>query len=88
MKTTDFIIIYLLSSFAVILTINSNYTERTKQEFNQMKHPIVLKDKTKRTFWYSVILQDGDGKLYKWGNSSKLANSIGELYTINDTITK
>jgi len=88
MKTTNFILISVLCFLFVILISNNDYTERTRLEFNQMKQPIILKDKTKLTFWYSVILQDGDGKLYKWGNTSKLANSIGELYQTNDTISK
>ena len=81
----------LMSVVVLIFTTTScwdSYTERTKYELKNMREPIILKDKTKMTFWYSIILEDGNGKLYKWGNASSLANSIGEMYEVNDTIPK
>ena len=38
------------------------------------------------TFRYSIIIMDGDNNIHKFGNSSDLANKIGEKYEINDTI--
>lgn len=76
---------------AVLFSLTScldSYTERTKYELQNMQEPIILKDKSKMTFWYSILLEDGNGKLYKWGNASSLAKSIGELYEVNDTIPK
>lgn len=78
----------LVAVFFSLTSCFDSYTERTKYELQNMQEPIILKDKSKRTFWYSIILEDGNGKLYKWGNGSSLANSIGELYEVNDTIPK
>lgn len=80
--------LYTLLVAVFLFGCNDSYTERTKYELQNMKEPIILKDKEKMTLWYSVILQDGTGKLYKWGNVSSLANSIGEMYEVNDTIPK
>lgn len=72
---------------AVLLT-SCDYTEETKQTLKRMPKPIVLIHKEKKTFWHSVTLKDGNGKTYKFGNVSALARSIGENYSINDTIPK
>lgn len=72
---------------AVLLT-SCDYTEETKQTLKRMPEPIVLIHKDKLTFWYSVMLKDGNGKTYEFGNASALARSIGENYSINDTIPK
>lgn len=80
-----------LTLVAVLFSLTScfdSYTERTKYELQNMKEPIILKKKKKMTFWYGVTLQDARGDIYKWGNGSSLANSIGELYEVNDTIPK
>jgi hypothetical protein len=72
---------------AVLLT-SCDYTEETKLTLKRMPEPIVLIHKEKMTLWYSVILKDGKGKTYKFGNASALSRSIGENYSINDTIPK
>ncbi len=72
---------------AVLLT-SCDYTEETKQTLKRMPEPIILIHKEKTTFWYSVTLKDRKGKTYEFGNVSALARSIGENYSINDTIPK
>ena len=80
------IFLTLLAFFLLLRIFTNSYTERTKYELKNMKEPIILKDKEKMTFWYSVTLEDGDGEIYKWGSTSGLANSIGEMYKVGDTI--
>ena len=82
----------LTKAFFILLVMccfsSCNYSEKTLIEFNSMKNPITLQYKQKATFWYSVTLKDGDGKIHDFGNSSSLANWIGETYQIGDTIRK
>ena len=78
----------LVAVFFSLTSCFDSYTERTKYELKNMKEPIILKKKEKMTFWYGVILQDAKGDIYEFENGSSLANSIGELYEVNDTIPK
>lgn len=66
---------------------HGNYSEETRLQLVEMPKPIVLKDKEKMTFWYSVIVQDGKGDLHRFGSISAQARAIGEKYQINDTIS-
>lgn len=93
MKENSKIILYILIlnlgiaiSYLTLKLTQDIYTQKTISQFNQMKKPIVLINKYKRTLWYNVTLKDNNGKIMTFGNSSKLANSIGENYQINDTI--
>ena len=72
----------------VMCCFSCNYSEKTLIEFNKMKNPVVLQYKKKSTFWYSVVLKDGDGKIHEFGNISPLSNWLGETYQIGDTIRK
>lgn len=65
-----------------------NYSEKTLIEFNQMKKPVILYDKQKNTFWYSVTLKDGNNDLHKFGNMSSVANWMGDNFQVGDTIRK
>jgi hypothetical protein len=80
--------VFYLVLATVFLFGCGGYTERTKFELEQMKTPVILINKTKHTLWCSVTLQDGNGKVYEFGNVSTIANSIGDNYSINDTIRK
>lgn len=80
------IALYLV--LATVLLVGCNYTERTKIEFDRMAEPVTLHYKEKITFWHSVVLKDGNGHYHRFGNSSALANYIGDNYQIGDTIPK
>jgi hypothetical protein len=78
-----------ICTIVLFILLNScDYTEKTKQTLRSMPEPITLIYKEKMTLWYSVILKDGQGKTYRFGNVSSLARTIGENYSINDTIPK
>ncbi len=85
---SHFLYTLLVAVFFSLTSCFDSYTERTKYELQNMKEPIILKKKEKMTFWYGVILQDAKGDIYEFENGSSLANSIGELYEVNDTIPK
>lgn len=77
----------ILVLFTLLLLVGcESYTEQTRLELQMMPQPVVLKGKSKMTFWYSITVLDGKGNLHQFGNSSRLARSIGEIYQINDTI--
>ena len=78
----------LITLLCAVLLTSCDYTEETKLTFEGMPEPIVLIHKEKDTFWYDVTLKDGNGKTYFFGNLSTLARTIGENYSINDTIPK
>ena len=89
MKTLKFRkrnLLYIL--IATVLFTGCNYTEKTKIEFDRMPEPVTLHYKEKLTFWHSVVLKDGNGHYHRFGNSSALANYIGDNYQIGDTIPK
>ena len=73
-------------SVVLINSLHNHYTQDTIIEFKSMKRPITLQNKSKIMFWYSVELRDGKGNSHCFGNFSSLANEIGEIYQINDTI--
>lgn len=76
------LIIVILS----IVCLSCGYTEQTAYELRTMKPPVVLVAKEKTTFWYGVTLQDSTMAVYRFGNVSKIANTIGERYNVGDTI--
>lgn len=78
----------LYTVLCIVFLTFCDYTEETKQTLKRMPEPIILVHKNKLTFWYSVTLKDGNRKTYDFGNASALARSIGENYSINDTIPK
>ncbi len=86
MKKALFILIPIII-LIFVLTSRVLYTNETIDKFTSMPKPVVLYDKTKNTFWYSVVLKDGNGNLERFGNLSSLANKIGETYQIQDTIS-
>jgi len=65
---------------------NVDYTQKTTEQFNELKPPVVLFSKTKSMGLYGVSVVDGNGKLHTFGNMSSLANGIGEIYAIGDTL--
>ena len=71
---------------AVVLLQSCGYTEQTLIEFNTMKTPVILHDKHKITFFYSVTLRDGDNRLHEFGNLSSIARWMGDNYEKGDTI--
>jgi hypothetical protein len=79
-------VIYIVISVLFFIQMNNLYTDQTIIKIKNLKKPLLLKDKTKMTFRYSIIVMDGDNNIHKFGNSSDLANKIGEKYEINDTI--
>jgi hypothetical protein len=80
------LILYSIISILFFIEINNLYTEQTIIEIHNLKKPLILKDKSKMTFRYSIIIMDGNNNIHRFGNSSDLANKIGEKYEINDTI--
>ncbi len=90
LKDDILLIIWLLLLILIVIVIFKpyRYTNKTEHEFKQMKSPIVLIEKYKMIYCYSVELKDSTGKIYKWGNISRLANLIGNHYNIGDTIKK
>lgn len=75
-----------LGLILIILRLDKSYTNQTITEIQNLKQPLVLKDKSKMTFRYSIIIMDKDQNIHSYGNSSDLANEIGKKYNINDTI--
>lgn len=65
---------------------NMDYTSKTVIEFNKMEKPVVLFAKSKDYGEYRVTLIDGEGKIHQFGNVSTLANNIGEIYKVGDTL--
>lgn len=63
-----------------------NYSERTVNEFNEMKKPVRLLSKEDSMVGFGVNLIDGNDKVYYMGNMSSFANGIGSSYNIGDTI--
>lgn len=63
-----------------------DYTQKTTEQFNGLNPPVVLFSKTKSMGLYNVSVIDGDGTLHTLGNMSRLANGIGEIYAIGDTL--
>ena len=53
-----------------------------------MSTPVILYYKDRTSTRYSVVLEDGDGILHRWGNMSSVADSLGINYSIGDTIRK
>lgn len=82
-----FIMSALVITFTVILVVmSSRYTEKTKSVFTAMDKPVKLIYKGKITFFYSVMLQDANGGVVRFGNMSKFANNIGDMYGVGDTV--
>lgn len=77
--------LYIL--LATVFCSCNSYSLETMREYDSMYKPVILKHKEKTSFWYSVILEDGNGEVYKWGNVSTYANHIGETYNVGDTIS-
>lgn len=86
-STFNFIMSALVITFTTILVAMSNrYTEQTKSVFTAMEKPVRLIYKEKITFFYSVMLQDANGGVVRFGNMSKFANNIGDMYGVGDTV--
>jgi hypothetical protein len=82
--------IYIVLGFVFISCGNGestiNYSEKTVNEFNEMKKPVILLSKDDSWVGFGVQLIDGDGKVHYMGNMSSFANGLGSSYNVGDTI--
>ncbi len=82
------IIAYIILCVFFVRTLNVSYTNETRIELSKMSTPVILYYKDRTSTRYSVVLEDGDGILHRWGNMSSVADSLGINYSIGDTIRK
>ncbi len=85
-STFNFIMSAIVITFTILVVMSNRYTEQTKSVFTAMEKPVKLIYKEKITFFYSVMLQDANGNVVRFGNMSKFANNIGDMYGVGDTI--
>jgi hypothetical protein len=80
------ILLLIFGTFLIYKTLQDKYTQKTQIIYQNLKQPIKLYWKEKATFWHTVIIQDQNGKLERFGSMSLIANHIGDNYNIGDTI--